>query len=89
MGTSQKNISLPRDFTEEFQKLFNEQKEALKTIGINSVSELLRVLANLGKPKLLEILATLPAPSQTHSDTNESSIAQSRKPYKNRRQSEK
>ncbi len=89
MGKTQKNVSLPRDYTDELQKIFDENKEGLKTIQITTLSELVRVLANLGKPKLLEILSTLDVSPQKHSDTNESNTAQLRKPYKNRQPPEK
>jgi len=56
LGKKQKSVSIPLDRYEELEKLYEDIKDVCQQLEISSVSELLRVLANLGKEKFLEIV---------------------------------
>jgi len=56
LGKKQKSVSIPLDRYEELEKLYEDIKDVCQQLEISSVSELLRILANLGKEKFLEIV---------------------------------
>jgi len=55
LGKKQKNVSFPLDTYEELDALFDQLKDVCKELEIGSTAELVRVLANLGKPRFLQI----------------------------------
>jgi len=55
----QKSISVPIDWYIEIEELFLKNEKELKLITVLSVSELIRVLANLGKTKLPKVLESI------------------------------
>ena len=52
----QKSLSFPQEYYIEFEKLFQENKERFQKYGIDSISELIRILAVWGKEPLLKAL---------------------------------
>jgi len=59
MGKKQKSISIPIEFWEDLEETYEKYREELHILDINSSSELIRVLVNLGKPRLPEILEAI------------------------------
>ena len=53
----QKSVSIPPDYWEEIEKLYEELKDVCLEFDITSPSKLLRVLAKLGRPRLEAIAA--------------------------------
>lgn len=56
MGKTQKSISIPKKRFKEFEELYEKIKDVCEELEISSASELLRVLANLGKPRFEQIV---------------------------------
>jgi len=56
MTKVQKTISIPIAQYAKIEKLFSENAEELRVLEINNPSALFRVLANLGAPRLPEVL---------------------------------
>ena len=50
-----KTVNIPRVYHDRLDKFYNEFKDVCEDLQISGVPELLRSLANLGKPRFLEI----------------------------------
>ena len=55
----QKSVSIPPEYWEEIEKLYEELKDVCLEFDITSPSKLLRVLAKLGRPRLESIVEQL------------------------------
>lgn len=64
MSKKQRTISIGIEEIEEFKNFLKENKDMLSTLGIKTVPELIRVQANLGRHKLIEIVGILGQPVQ-------------------------
>ena len=51
-----KTYKIPRVYHEGLEKFYDEFKDVCEDLQISGVPELLRSLANLGKPRFLEIV---------------------------------
>ena len=56
MPKTHKTMSVPSDYYEKIEKIYNQFKDVCEDLQISSPAELLRSLANLGKPRFLEIV---------------------------------
>jgi len=56
VGKKQKSMSIPLEYYKKLEKLLKNHANACGTLEISSPSELLRVLANLGEKRFLEIV---------------------------------
>jgi protoheme ferro-lyase len=63
-----RSVSLPKVWMEWINSYYEENKEALNKLEIDSPSKLVRVLANFGKPELEKTIDALKAsrPSEKH-----------------------
>lgn len=56
MPKKHKTMSIPLEYAQEMEHLFNELKDVCDVLQISSWSELVRVLAKIGKEPFLEIV---------------------------------
>jgi len=63
----QKTYSLPTVWADWLKKVYEENKDTLEVIDINSETELLKVLARLGLPRLQVLLQSLGAETESSS----------------------
>ena len=56
MARKHKTVSIPSQFWDEIEKLYESMKPQFEALEISSASELLRIMANLGRKPLIEFL---------------------------------
>ena len=56
MARKHKTVSVPMSFWLEVEKLYEDMKTEFQALEVSTASELLRVLANLGRKPLVEFL---------------------------------
>ncbi len=61
MIIEQKNVHLPSEWIDPLQKFYEENREALNELDINSVPKLIQVMANFGRVELENLVKLVEA----------------------------